>query len=60
MQLTQNLAADKCTIGYNPVEQKMLAHLCAEVKSFYADPKNQQAYEAWKNKEENNDHHDYP
>lgn len=29
------------------------------VNGFYTDPKNQEAYEAWKSKEANNEDHDH-
>lgn len=35
-------------------EQIMLDLLCAEVKRFYENPLNRQAYEAWKKKQEAN------
>lgn len=35
-------------------EQVMLDRLCAAVKTFYENPKNKQAYEAWKQNKEAN------
>lgn len=46
----------------SPKEQIMLERLCAEVKSFYQDPKNIEAFEAWQKERTNNEsvYHDFP
>lgn len=38
-------------------ERIMLNRLCAEVRSFYADPKNKSAYENWKKERLSNANH---
>lgn len=43
----------------SPKEQIMLERLCAEVKSFYQNPKNIEAFEAWQKERTNNADHRY-
>lgn len=55
--LKRNMMSHICCV--NAVRKQMLA-LLDYVNRFYEDPKNKQAYDAWKAKEETNEDHDHP